>query len=59
MRDLLGPNIFAGRLSDEQQDKMRNPNVPPPKGFGGLTGGAPGTFPWAMPSGFPIAGTIR
>uniref|UniRef100_A0A061QRH4 Arm repeat-containing protein n=1 Tax=Tetraselmis sp. GSL018 TaxID=582737 RepID=A0A061QRH4_9CHLO len=31
IRDLLGPNIFAGRLSDQQQLEMSNPNIPPPK----------------------------
>lgn len=31
LRDLLGPNIFAGRLTPEQQQAMASdPNVPPP-----------------------------
>jgi len=37
VRDMLGPNIFAGRLTDDQQDLMRtNRNIPPE---GGLAAG--------------------
>lgn len=49
LRDLLGPSIFAGRLADEQQHQMSNPNIPPPKRFGaaappGSVPGRPGAF---------------
>lgn len=37
-----GPNIFAGRLSDDQRQLMQSsPDVPPPAGlFGGPPGGS-------------------
>ncbi|KAI7841245.1 hypothetical protein COHA_005082 [Chlorella ohadii] len=42
LRDLIGPNIFAGRLSDDQRQLMQSsPDVPPPAGlFGGPPGGS-------------------
>ena len=34
VRDLLGPNIWAGRLSQEQrQSQASSPHVPPPTGM--------------------------
>ncbi len=35
VRDLLGPNIWAGRLSVEQQTaQAQSPHIPPPAGGG-------------------------
>lgn len=50
IRDMLGPNIFAGRLTDEQQQLMRsNLNIPPEGGMRAGFPAAPGIMPGAMP----------
>jgi hypothetical protein len=42
LRDLVGPSIFAGRLSQEQRAAMAaSPDVPPPGGR--FAGGVPGS----------------
>lgn len=52
LRDTLGPNILAARLTEAQAAAMRsNPNVPPPQHLGGtgMTGAA-------GPGGMVVAG---
>jgi hypothetical protein len=63
LRDLLGPRILAGRLTEEQQRLMQaSPDVPLPSGRfvrppgGGAGGTAPGSG--GLPTGSALLGGV-